>query len=426
MRIAQRRLCDVLVCGGGTAGLGAALASARNGARTILLERHGYCGGICVSSLVHTFDGARNCRQHEQFVVGGIPREVITRLDCLHGLALDDNPPETLNFDPEVMKRVSDQLLPEAGVTVFYHLFAAEAIREGDRVAAVVAAGKEGLWEIRPSIIIDTTGDGDVSYFAGAQYQKDEMLQTMSQHFRIGGLVGNRNWHELEQDCRRAMDRAYAEGRAPKYGGPWLIRIRPGEVTANCTRLYGDGTSTEDLSRAEMQGREDMMSILEIFRRDIPDFRSAYVLVSGSEIGVRESRRILGDYQITAADVLECRPQPDPIALGSWPIDIHPADGRVGVHPHKENPPQPYAIPSRALIVRNLANVLVAGRCLSATHEAHGSTRVSGTAMATGEAAGTHAAMAVRTNSELRQVSYPDLAKQLLQQGAMLSVHQEK
>jgi len=111
--------------------------------------------------------------------------------------------------------------------------------------------------------------------------------------------------------------------------------------------------------------------------------------------------------------------------MGSWPIDIHPADGRVGVHPHKENPPEPYPIPSRALIVRNLANVLVAGRCLSATHEAHGSTRVSGTAMATGEAAGTHAAMAVRTNSELRKVPYPDLAKQLLQQGAMLSLRQE-
>ena len=425
MRIAQRRTCDVLVCGGGTAGLGAALASARNGARTILLERHGYCGGICVSSLVHTFDGARNCRKHDQSVVGGIPREVIKRLDCLHGLALDDNPPETLNFDPEAMKRVSDQLLRETGVTVFYHLFAAEAICDGDRVVAVIASGKEGLWEIRPSVIIDTTGDGDVSYFAGAQYEKDEMLQTMSQHFRIGGLAGNRNWHELEQDCRRAMGLAYAEGRAPKYGGPWLIRIRPGEVTANCTRLYGDGTNTEDLSRAEMQGREDMMTILDVFRRDIPDFRSAYVLVSGSEIGVRESRRILGDYQITAADVLESRPQPDPIAMGSWPIDIHPADGRVGVHPHKENPPEPYPIPSRALIVRNLANVLVAGRCLSATHEAHGSTRVSGTAMATGEAAGTHAAMAVRTNSELRKVPYPDLAKQLLQQGAMLSLRQE-
>jgi hypothetical protein len=422
MRIAERRECDVLVCGGGTAGLGAAVASVRNGARTILLERHGYCGGICVSSLVHTFDGARSCRNHQQFVVGGIPREVIARLDCVRGLALDDNPPETLNFDPEAMKIVADQLLREAGVTVYFHLFAAEAIREGDRVQAVIAAGKEGMWEIRPSIVIDTTGDGDVSYFAGAQYEKHDLMQTMSQHFRIGGLSGNRDWHELEQACRAAMDCAYAAGRAPKYGGPWLIRIRPGEITANCTRLYGDGTSTEDLSRAEMQGREDMTSILEIFRRDIPDFRSAYVLASAPEIGVRETRRILGDYQITAADVLECRQQPDPIALGSWPIDIHPADGRVGVHPHKDDPPAPYPIPLRTLLVKGVSNAMVAGRCLSATHEAHGSTRVSGTAMATGEAAGTLAALAVRQAVDLRSVSYSELQAQLLKQGALLAL----
>ena len=422
MRIAQRRECDVLVCGGGTAGLGAAVAAARNGARTILLERHGFCGGICVSSLVHTFDGARSCRDHDQFVVGGIPREVISRLGRIGGLALEDNPPETLNFDPEALKQVSDQLLREAGVTVYYHLFAAEAIRDGDRVQAVIAAGKEGLWEIRPSIVIDTTGDGDVSYFAGAQYEKDGLMQTMSQHFRIGGLIGSSTWDVLEQACRRAMDRAYAEGRAPKYGGPWLIRIRPGEITANCTRLYGDGTKTEDLSRAEMQGREDMVSILEIFRQDIPDFRSAYILASGNEIGVRETRRIMGDYQLTAADVIECRRQPDPIAIGSWPIDIHPADGRVGVHPHKKDPPAPYPIPLRALIVKGIANLMVAGRCLSATHEAHGSTRVSGTAMATGEACGTLAAMAAMKSAELRAVPYPDLETQLIAQGALLSL----
>jgi len=402
------------------------VASARNGARTILLERHGYCGGICVSSLVHTFDGARNGRRPEQFVVGGIPREIISRLARIDGLSLDDNPRETLNFDPETMKRVSDQMLHEAGVTVYYHLFAAEAIRDSDRVQSVIAAGKEGLWEIRPSVVVDATGDGDICYLAGARYEKDDMLQTMSQHFRIGGLTGGRDWHALEHDCRRAMDRAYSEARAPKYGGPWLIRIRPGEVTANCTRLYGDGTNTEDLSRAEMQGREDMMSILEIFRRDVPDFRSAYVLVSGCEIGVRETRRILGDYQVTAADVLECRPQPDPIALGSWPIDIHPADGRVGVHPHKENPPEPYPIPLRALLVKGLSNALVAGRCLSATHEAHGSTRVSGTAMATGEACGTIAALAVRSKDDLRDIAYPHLAAQLIEQGALLSLAHEQ
>ncbi len=420
MRIAEQRDCDVLVCGGGAAGLGAALAAARLGCKTILLERHGYCGGICVSSLVHTFDGARNCRDYDQFVVGGIPREVIRRLEVIGGLALEDNPPETLNFDPETMKQVSDELLQAAGVTVLYHLFAVEVLRDGDRVQSVIAAGKEGLWEIRAKVVVDTTGDGDVSYFAGADYEKDGRMQTMSQHFRIGGLIANRSWDVLERECRAAMDVAYKAGRAPKYGGPWLIRIRPGEITANCTRLYGDGTKTEDLTRAEITGREDMRSILEIFREAIPDFRQSYILVSGVEIGVRETRRILGDYQITAQDVLKGGDIHDPIALGSWPIDIHPADGRVGVHPHKEDPLQPYLIPLRALLVRNLPNLLVAGRCLSATHEAHGSTRVSGTAMATGEAAGTLAAMSARRNCEPRDIPYDKLRLQLLRQGVLL------
>ncbi len=375
MKISEHRECDVLVCGGGTAGLGAAVAAARNGARTTLLERHGFCGGICVSSLVHTFDGARSCRDNSQFVVGGIPREVIDALAARSALALDDNPPETLNFDPEAMKLVSDRLLSAAGVRLYYHLFATGATRDGDRVSSVLAAGKEGLWELKAKVIIDTTGDGDVSYSAGAAYEKHEQLQTMSQHFRVGGLTGDRSWHELEKDCRRALDRAFAEGRAPKYGGPWVIRIRAGEMTLNCTRLYGDGSKTEDLTHAERQGREDLTTMLEVFRQDIPDLRSSYILTSGPSIGVRETRRILGDYQVTADDVKECRSMPDPIALGSWPIDIHPSDGRVGVHPHKEDPPAPYPIPVRALLVRNIANVLVAGRCLSATHEAHGSTR---------------------------------------------------
>jgi hypothetical protein len=135
-------------------------------------------------------------------VVGGIPREVIRRLESINGLALDDNPPETLNFDPEAMKQVSDELLQAANVKLFYHLFAVEAICDQDRVESVIAAGKEGLWEIRAKVVIDTTGDGDISYFAGAEYEKDGQMQTMSQHFRIGGLTGNSSWETLEQKCR--------------------------------------------------------------------------------------------------------------------------------------------------------------------------------------------------------------------------------
>jgi hypothetical protein len=288
-------------------------------------------------------------------------------------------------------------------------------------VESVVAAGKDGLWEIRASQYVDTTGDGDVSAFAGAAFEKDDRMQTMSMHFRVGGLPAGLPWNHFERESRRIVDAAYKEGRVPKYGGPWIIRIRDGEVTVNCTRLYGDGTSTVDLSRAEREGRRDMMTLLETLREGSADFRKAYLLAAACQIGVRETRRILGDYQITAADVLSCRKWNDAVALGCWPIDIHPADGRVGVHPHKDDPPEPYQIPLASLLVKDIENLLVAGRCISATHEAHGSTRVSGTAMALGHAAGTTAALACKDGAKLRQLSLSRVQQQLLDQNAILS-----
>ena len=418
----MKKQCDVLVCGAGTAGVSAAIAAARNGARTVLLERQGFSGGICVGALVHTLDGLRNCRDHAQFVVGGIGLELVRRLETGRGMATCDNPPECVTFDPEGFKLVADTMLEEAGVEVLYHLFAVAVLREQTRITAVIAAGKEGLWEIQAAQVIDTTGDGDVAAFAGAEFEKHDQMQTMSMHFRIGGLPPGVTWDEFENESRRTADAAYAAGAAPKYGGPWIIRIRDGEVTANCTRLYGDGTSTADLSRAEREGRRDMMKLLDVMRQGSGIFRNAYLLASANQIGVRETRRILGDYQITAQDILQTKRFADAVALGSWPIDIHPADGRVGVHPHKEDPPEPYQIPLGCLLVRGFDNLLVAGRCISATHEAHGSTRVSGTAMALGQAAGTVSALACASRVPLRGLSNSVLQARLLDQGAILGL----
>lgn len=423
LRIAERRECDVLVCGGGTAGLAAAVSAARNGARTILLERYGFCGGIAVGALVHTFDGFRNCRNHEQVVVGGIGPEVVSRIERERGLPNVENPPEVECFDPEVFKIVADNILEDSGVEVFYHLFAASVQREGSRIKSVVAAGKEGLWEIEARQIVDATGDGDIAAFAEAPFEKHDQMQSMSMHFRIGGVRPGASWSHLEDVSRRVMSMAYKDGRAPKYGGPWIIRIREGEVTINGTRLYGDGTRTVDLSRAEREGRRDMMTLVSLLREGVPELKDAYLLAAATHIGVRETRRIVGDYQITAEDILGCRPFDDVIALGSWPIDIHPADGRVGVHPHKENPPVPYPIPFRCLLVSGLDNLSVAGRCISATHEAHGSTRVSGTAMALGQAAGTAAAMASGVGTTPRKLPVAALQERLLKQGAILALH---
>jgi hypothetical protein len=420
--IAVRKECDVLVCGGGTAGAIAAIAAARNGAKTVLLERYGFCGGIAVGALVHTLDGMRSCRDNSQFVVGGIGAELVHKMDAMGGMAVADNPPECLTFNPEYFKLAADDMLCGAGVEVLYHLFATAVLRDGATVQAVIAAGKEGLWEIRPRYVIDCTGDGDVSAFAGADFEKDGKMQSMSMHFRIGGIPAGIDWMTLEQAARRAVDRAYASGKAPKYGGPWIIRIRDREVTINCTRLYGDGASTVDLSRAEREGRQDMLTLLNVLREDAAEYQDAFLLASAYYIGVRETRRILGDYQITAEDILSCRPFDDAIALGSWPIDIHPSDGRVGVHPHKEDPPAPYPIPASCLFVRGFDNLATAGRCISATHQAHGSTRVSGTAMALGQAAGTAAGLACESGLALRRVRAGDLQARLASQGAILSL----
>ncbi|MCI0723299.1 MAG: FAD-dependent oxidoreductase [Acidobacteria bacterium] len=422
MNISKRESCDVLVCGGGSAGVAAAIAAARLGASTILVERYGFCGGVCVSSLVHTFDGLRNCRKYEQLVVGGIPLEVVEELRRNGGLVTKDNPPECLCFDPERMKLAADVLLCRAGVRLLYHLFVVGVVKEGPRVQSVVAAGKEGLWEISAQHFIDATGDGDVGYFAGAEYEKDPAMQTMSTHFRVGGLKGRSTWHQLEQACRKAMDAAYAAGRAPKYGGPWIIRIREGEASFNCTRLYGDATDTRQLTQAEIQARQDLMGIWSILRESVPDFRDSFVLVSGVQVGVRETRRLMGDYVITAEDIERNRPFEDAVALGSWPIDIHPANGEVGVHAHKESPPEPYQIPERAMLVRGLDNLLAVGRCLSSTHEAHGSTRVSGTAMAVGQAGGTLAGLAFTEGLRLRDVRIQMLQERLLQDAVILEL----
>lgn len=418
--IAIERECDVLVCGGGTAGVTAAIAAARNGARTILLERDGFCGGICVGALVHTLDGLRSCQDYSRFVVGGVGRELVDRMFATGGQATADNPPECTNFNPEGFKLTADLMLEEAGIEILYHLPAAAIERDGARLISVVAAGKEGLWRIRAKQYVDCSGDGDLAAFAGAPYEKHSLLQTMSMHFRLGGVKKGVNWHELEESARRAMTAAHQAGRAPKYGGPWVIRIHDNEATLNCTRLYGDGTKTETLSLAERQGRRDMMSILMLLKEAAPEYADAYLLAAASQIGVRETRRVLGDYQITAHDVLTCQPCYDSIALGSWPIDIHPADGRVGVHPHKDDPPAPYPIPARCLTVQGLDNLVTAGRCISATHEAHGSTRVSGTAMALGQAAGTMAALSLEAAGVPRALPTATLQDRLTQQGALL------
>jgi hypothetical protein len=188
--------------------------------------------------------------------------------------------------------------------------------------------------------------------------------------------------------------------------------------------VHGNPIDPEGITAAEQKGRESMLAIWRILRDGVPALKGSYILSGGAELHIRESRKIAGEYVLTEKDIHERRPFPDVVALGAWPIDIHPADGRVGVHPHKGNPPRPYAIPYRCLVPLNIDRLIVAGRPISTTHRAHGSTRVPGTSMATGQAAGIAAAISARSFAAARQVDVRQLQSELLRQGAILSLDQ--
>jgi hypothetical protein len=414
---------DVIVCGAGSAGIAGAYAAALTGARTLLLERLGFCGGTPVAAAIHTLDALYSCRDSSVQVVGGFATSFLKEVAAMGGNATPDNPEEAHSMHPEFMKIAIDRLLSRAGVTVLFHALVIDALREADAITGVEAAMLDGRACFRAQSVIDGTGDATVAFYAGAEYAIDRELQALTYHFRLGNVQPGYTWRELEDACRIAMEQfAPASFR---YGGPWVIRLADGEVTINSTRVYGNPVDPDDRSAAERRGREDMLEIWRILRDGVPALRESYILSGATDLHVRESRKIVGDYTLTEEDLVMRRRFPDTIALGAWPIDIHPTDGFVGVHPHKENPPVPYEIPYRCLLPRGLDGLLVAGKPISTTHRAHGSTRVPGTSMGTGHAAGVAAALAARRLCPPRQVPLEELREMLVEHGAILALGEE-
>jgi hypothetical protein len=295
---------------------------------------------------------------------------------------------------------------------------------EGSRVTAVEAALRDGRARFQAGCVVDATGDAEVSHFAGVAWTLDDELQAITYHFRLGNVAPGVTWRDLEDGCRIAMQEADARGNRLRYGGPWVIRLADQEVSINATRVVGNPVDPEDLTAAEQQARESMLAIWRILRDGVPALRNSYILSGATELHVRESRKIRGEYILTEDDIQARRSFPDVIALGAWPIDIHPTNGYVGVHPHKDNPPRPYEIPYRCLVPADVDQLLVAGRPISTTHRAHGSTRVPGTSMATGQAAGVAAAISVRCSVPARKIDTGQLRQELLRQGAILSLEQ--
>ncbi|MFN2230762.1 MAG: FAD-dependent oxidoreductase [Anaerolineae bacterium] len=435
---------EVLVVGGGPAGIAAAIASARQGARTLLIEQYGFLGGMATAALVGPFMTSYDIEGQEP-IIEGIFREVVDRMVDL-GQAVDPagvkgftayggyhryGHEHVTPFDPEALKVVAQEMALEAGVTLRFHTFFLDSLTKEATIAGVLCASKAGLEAFRAEVVIDTTGDGDVAARAGAPYEvgrpADGRLQPVSLFFRVGNVDDAAvqayiDAHPDDPGFVRLMQQAKErEGFTHTKGHLTLFRTpRPGEWWCNVSRVHGvDGTDPAQLTRAEIEGREQVLYLIDFFQGYVPGFERCYLLDTGAQVGVRETRRILGAYVLTAEDVFAARRFPDAIARVSFPIDIHDVSGGGGFFEGPRGGPY-YTIPYRCLVPLQVENLLVAGRPISATHEAHGSLRVMPPCFATGQAAGTAAALALETGVLPRGIDVTLLQRSLEQQGALI------
>jgi glycine/D-amino acid oxidase-like deaminating enzyme len=391
---------DVLVVGAGSAGSTAAIAAARSGAETLLIDRLGFLGGTS-TAVLDTFYAFYTPGERPQKVVSGIPDDVVGRL-TERGMAFER--PNTygagtgITYDPESLKRVWDELVAESGAGVLLHAFVIGVEVSGGRVDAVEVATKGGVRRIEARCIVDASGDADVCALAGAPYDAPgDDVQSLSTVFRMANVDVSRAEAVPKQELWRLMREARDSGRYALTRIEGSVHRTPhdGVMMALMTRVRRvDATDPEALSAAELEGRRQAHEYFRFLRENVPGYEKAALISTSPAIGVRESRRILGEHVLTADEILAATSFDDQVARCGAPIEEHHAgDDTRWVYLEDG---KTYGIPFRALQPQGLENVLVAGRCFSATHDAHASARSMGTCMAMGQAAGTAAALGDR------------------------------
>ncbi|MCW2538973.1 MAG: fumarate reductase/succinate dehydrogenase flavoprotein domain protein [Frankiales bacterium] len=437
---------DVVVVGGGPAGIAAAVASARVGVRTLLIEQNGYLGGNLTAGLVgpcmtsYSLDGSTQ-------LIRGVFEELVLRMEqqgaAIHpskvpaGSAyagfIEFGHDKVTPFEPEAVKSVALQMCQEAGVELLLHTFVPDVLVDSRRVSAVVCASKSGLQVVPASVVVDCSADADVATRAGASVvtgrSSDGLTQPMTLFFRVENVDDDEveRYVHAHPDDARPFASIVAAGReagrfpSPRRGVGMYKTMRPGVWRINTTRVLGqDGTDVADLTAAEIEGRRQVDALLKFFRAELPGFADARLLDTAATIGVRETRRIVGDHVLSLTDLQSGEHFEDTIALAGYPVDIHDPTGAGGGVDEAYRTANAYCIPYRSLLPIDLDNVLVAGRCISATHEALAAIRVMPPSFAMGEAAGTAAALAVRDRVQPRELSVTELQKQLVAQGAYL------
>lgn len=411
---------DVIVAGGGPAGIGAALAAARHGKSVLLVEQYGFLGGMWTAGLVTPIWDWEN--------KGGIVQELV---DGINEMGMNEYAGPLYTFDIEAMKLLLDRKMKQSGVKVLFHTYICDVMMDNNTVKGIIVENKSGRSAYSAGIVIDCTGDGDAAARAGAQYkvgrESDGAVQPMSLMFKIGNMDYIQEmehfpvpieYTELFYHMQLAAKRHGLDDYEFNFQRPYILKLPTmHQGIAEMTHIRNrNPLDAEDLSAAEIEGRELVAEAMRFFTSYMPQFKYAFLEQTAPQVGIRESRRILGEYILSIDDILKGAKFNDGITICEFNVDIHQPDGNSQegwkyVH-------RPYHIPYRSLIPLKIENILVAGRCISGTYEAHASYRVTGDCVAMGQAAGTAAALCLDHKTTPRQLDGATVAQVMRQDGA--------
>jgi hypothetical protein len=424
---------DVVVVGGGPAGIAASWSAAKHGAKVLLIERYGFLGGMGTAGGVTNFAGLYGIRQGQmQQVVHGVVDEIFDRLSALDGL---NDPQDGMqgrirvrSYDMSAYKCVADQMLRDVGVEILFHAWAAQVHIEDGRIQALFVETKSGRQTVLAKSFIDCSGDADVAAFAGVPFELGDGLGSglyPTTMFRIAHVDSEQALAAVGefQAINLLMKRVQAEKpghyQFPREGAILRPQKNPSEWRANVTQIAQangmamDATDARQLSQGELEGRQQVGEFFRFLKNEVPGFAKAQITEIAPQVGIRESRRIQGVYALTGQDIVSCASFEDAIGVNAWPMEMH-AQGKIEwrfpekpVGPHQRLYNQ---LPWRMLVPQGIHNLLVAGRCASMTHEGQSAARVSGGCFVMGQAAGTAAAHLSHGES------YSDISVRALQQ----------
>lgn len=418
------RNVDVLVVGGGMAGVSAAVTAGRLGMKTMLIEYQGFLGGNATQALVNDFCGFYTRTRQAVQIVQGVGGEIVQSLiDQAGGRKWR----HVVDFNPEILKLILDKLLLEAKVTPLYYTSFAAPIMDGNTIRGVFVENKAGRQAILAKVVLDCSGDGDVCALAGVPFEVGDgkgNMQACDMGFRLAN-VDEKTFDQGDffDNASRLMANGIATGQynLPRTGGNLGYTFVPGVYWANMARVPWnvDGTNPEHLTRSSIEGRQIAQEYGRFLRDKVTGMEQSAIVETAAKIGLRETRRVLGEHVLTEQEVLDGVKFTDGVVANAWPLEMHIAGQKERKMAYLKGDDF-HTIPYRSLVPQKVEGLLMAGRFISCTHDAQASIRVSGPAAGMGQAVATAAALSIKQNVALRKLDTATLKRELASQGAFL------